>query len=152
MRKIYRDTVAAIIFSKDHKLFQGIKDPAKGGVYADCWHIPGGGIDNGETKQDALIREIKEETGIDISPYRIQLVDDTGKGQSEKVLKETGETVLCEMTFNVYQVDITDQNADQIAVHLNDDLVRYQWVDLAELKNYKLTPPSTVLFTKLGYL
>jgi 8-oxo-dGTP pyrophosphatase MutT (NUDIX family) len=27
----------------------GQKDPNKGGVYSDYWHIPGGGVDNGET-------------------------------------------------------------------------------------------------------
>jgi len=64
MRKIKRDSVSALIFTKDGKLFQGMKDPAKGGVYADCWHIPGGGIDEGEDKRTALIREIQEETGI----------------------------------------------------------------------------------------
>lgn len=41
MREIERQIVSALIFSKDGKLFQGMKDPNKGGVYSDCWHIPG---------------------------------------------------------------------------------------------------------------
>lgn len=44
-----------------------MKDVNKGGVYTDCWHIPGGGIEEGEDKNSALMREVKEETGIDIS-------------------------------------------------------------------------------------
>jgi 8-oxo-dGTP pyrophosphatase MutT (NUDIX family) len=152
MRIINREIVSALIFSKEGKLFQGMKAERKGGVYLDCWHIPGGGVDEGEDKITALIREIKEETGIDISQYRIELIDDTGKGESEKILKDTGEKVLCKMNFNVYKVVIDDKYASEIKVELNDDLVKYQWFDLDNLKNIKLTPPSVELFKKLKYL
>lgn len=151
MRSINRDIVSALIFSKDGKLFQGMKNPKDGGVYADCWHIPGGGIDSDEEQVSALIREVREETGIDIAPYSIELVDDEGRGETEKVLKDTGEHVLCHMVFNVYKVAI-DMNAHEIPVSLDDDLVSYQWVDLEDLKTLKLTPPSVTLFKRLGYL
>lgn len=151
MRKIQRDIVSALIFSKEGKLFQGKKDSSQGGVYTDCWHIPGGGIEAGEDKLTALIREVQEETGIDITNYQAELID-ISHGESEKTLKETGERVLCEMTFNDYKIVIDDKNADEIQVSLNDDLVEYRWSQLSELAMLKLTPPSTALFTKLGYL
>ncbi|MFA4998909.1 MAG: NUDIX hydrolase [Candidatus Paceibacterota bacterium] len=151
MRKIKRDIVSALIFSKDGKLFQGMKDFKKGGVYSDCWHIPGGGIDEGENQKEALIREIKEETGIDISPCKIELIDSSGRGESQKALK-TGEEVLCEMQFYVYKVVLDDKNADEIKVELNDDLVNFQWTEIDNLKKIKMTPPSVVLFKKLGYI
>lgn len=152
MREIQRHIVSALIFSRDGKLFQGMKDPSQGGVYSDCWHIPGGGIDEGEDDKTALIREIQEETGIDISSYSIELVDDIGRGESKKTLKDSGEKVLCKMTFSVYNVVVDDRDADEISVSLNDDLVKYQWANLADLKTIKLTPPSVALFTRLGYL
>lgn len=151
MRTVEREIVSALIFSKDGKLFQGMKDPKDGGVYADCWHIPGGGIDDGEELIPALIREIKEETGLDISQSHIELIDDKGRGQSQKTLKDTGETVLCNMKFNVYKVQL-DVDANEVPVSLNDDLVRFQWVDPKDLKDIKLTPPSVILFRRLGYL
>lgn len=151
MREIERDIVSALIFSKDGKLFRGMKDEKKGGVYSDCWHLPGGGVDSGENKEDALKREVKEETGIDISNYKVNLIDDAGRGESKKTLP-TGEEVLCKMKFYVYKVEINDKNSNEIAVNLNDDLVKYRWTDLRELVNAKLTPPSVELFKKLGYL
>lgn len=151
MREIQRDIVAAMIFSKDGKLFQGMKHPNKGGVYLDCWHIPGGGIDEGEDKVQALIREAKEETGIDIAPFKIELLDDKGNGVSEKVLKESGERVLCKMNFYVYKV-VLDENAEDIKVSLDDDLAKYTWTKVEDLKSIKLTPPSVELFKGLGYL
>lgn len=34
------------------------------------WVIPGGGIDDGETPEEAVVREVKEETGLDVSVKR----------------------------------------------------------------------------------
>lgn len=124
MREVQREIVSALIFSKDGKLFQGMKSPNDGGVYANCWHIPGGGLDEGEDRIAGLIRE---------------------------VLKDTGEKVLCKMHFNVYKVTL-DTDADDVSVVLSDDLVEYQWTSPANLKDLKLTPPSVELFTRLGYL
>src|SRR5260221_8833712 len=115
MRTIYRDIVSALIFSKEGKLLMGMKNPEKGGVYSDCWHIPGGGVDDGESKTDALKREILEEVGIDISGYKVSLVNDSGTGESEKVLKDSGEKVLCKMSFNDYKVEI---NIDSSAIKI----------------------------------
>ena len=100
MKTLKRDIVSALIISKDRKLFQGKKDPQKGGVYSDCWHIPGGGIEEGESKIDAIKREVLEETGIDIENYKIELVDDKGSGESEKV-DSSGDVfcVRCGFTF-----------------------------------------------------
>lgn len=151
MRSIHRTIVSALIFSKDGKLLMGMKDPKGGGVYADCWHIPGGGVDEGETQEQALCREMLEEVGIDITDCKVSLIDDQGNGETEKTLKDTGEVVLCKMQFNVYRVDI-DKNADEIGTKLSDDLVRLEWVEPRKLSAYKLTPPSEALFERLGYL
>jgi ADP-ribose pyrophosphatase YjhB (NUDIX family) len=63
MRTIHRTIVSALIYSNDGKLLMGKKDPAKGGVYNDCWHIPGGGIEEGEGKIEALTRSKRRNWG-----------------------------------------------------------------------------------------
>jgi len=47
------------------------REPLKG-----HWSIPGGLIDVGETLREAVIREVKEETGLDVEPVElIELLD-----------------------------------------------------------------------------
>lgn len=149
MKTISRDIVSALIISQDQQLLMGMKDPSAGGVYSDCWHIPGGGIEEGEDKVAALIREVREEVGIDISNCTIELVDDRGSGISKK--EKNGEVVECHMKFYVYQVDLSENYAS-IKVSLNDDLKSVEWVAIDKLSNYKLTPPSTTLFKRLGWI
>lgn len=151
MRTIKREIVSGLIFSKDGKLLMGMKDPKHGGVYSDCWHIPGGGVEAEETKEQALHREIQEETGIDISNANVSLADDQGSGQTEKTLKETGERVLCNMKFNVYRIDLST-NAKETQLNPSDDLPTLEWVDTSKLSEYKLTPPSASLFERIGLI
>lgn len=37
----------------------------------DLWNLPGGGIEEGESPWDAVIREVKEETGLDVEIVRL---------------------------------------------------------------------------------
>lgn len=61
MRQI--EVVAAIIV-KDHKVFATQRGY---GEWKDFWEFPGGKIDAGETPEEALCREIKEELDIEIA-------------------------------------------------------------------------------------
>ncbi|EST37994.1 hypothetical protein N566_09935 [Streptomycetaceae bacterium MP113-05] len=40
----------------------------------DCWEVPGGGIDPGETPRQAAVRELHEETGQHIDPADLRFV------------------------------------------------------------------------------
>lgn len=149
MRQIERKIVSAILISKDGKVLMGKKDPNKGGVYSDCWHIPGGGVDEGELLEQALQREIKEEVGLDILPYRPVLIPIKHGGTSEKTLP-SGEKVICNMDFNTYRIEIFDKNADEVEVLLNDDLVEAKWFSRAELPGVKQIPGGKEFFQEAG--
>lgn len=151
MNIIYRKIVGAVLLSKDSKVLLAKKTLGKGSVYPDCYHIPGGGIEAGESPANALVREVREETGLDITGTPYYLIDSVGKGESQKTLKDTGEVVLCKMDFLIYKVDLPTI-AQDTHISLNEEFEHYQWVPLNNLKNISLTPPSIELFQRLGYL
>lgn len=152
MRVIQRSIAVGLFVSKDGRFLLGKKDPESGGVYPNCWHIPGGGVndDAGETVLQALAREMHEEVGLDVSQGTVELVDDTGTGGSQKTLTD-GEVVWCEMKFSVYRIDLPIEAVDTTVIS-GDDIVEAKWVDPNDLQDIKLTPPSIELFAKLGYL
>lgn len=151
MQTIHRDCVVGLLLSNDGKILLGKKDPKDGGVFPDCWHLPGGGVEPGESQQEALRREIKEEVGIDIAPYHPDFIDGEGYAEAEKKDRTTGEIVLAQMNFYVFRVQLP-LPAASIRVELNSDLVKAVWAAPPELANYWLTPPSMALFAKMGYL
>ena len=56
--------VVAAIIKKDNRIFATQRGY---GAYKDWWEFPGGKIEKGETPQEALIREIKEELDTEIT-------------------------------------------------------------------------------------
>lgn len=62
--KLHYEVVCAVI-AKDDKIFCCQRGPK--GECAYKWEFPGGKIEPGETKEEALVREIKEELNCNIN-------------------------------------------------------------------------------------
>jgi 8-oxo-dGTP diphosphatase len=58
------DVVAAIIYNANNQLL--ITKRPEGFHLAGLWEFPGGKVEDGEAQKNAVAREIKEETGLDI--------------------------------------------------------------------------------------
>ncbi|MEM9088650.1 MAG: NUDIX domain-containing protein [Cyanobacteria bacterium P01_F01_bin.53] len=107
------------------------------------WTLPGGGIDFGEHPQDAMVREVNEETGLIVAPTNIatinSLYDDSGKTDFHgiRILYHTqllgGE--LC------YELEGT---TDKCQWWTQQELANLQLVDISQLA-VKLLFGETVL-------
>ena len=64
--------VVAAVLQKDGKVL--IDKRKAGGLLGGLWEFPGGKVEEGESYHEALVREIKEELGVDI-----QVLEDFGK-------------------------------------------------------------------------
>ena len=59
-----RPGVAAVIFDGARILLQRRDDNKR-------WGLPGGGVEPGESVRAAIVREVREETGLDVEPLRL---------------------------------------------------------------------------------
>ena len=55
------------------------------------WSLPGGKVEEGETLATALVREMREETGLEVEPGRLLYVCDHGPGNGTHVVHLTFE-------------------------------------------------------------
>lgn len=147
MRTIEREIVGGFIFSKDQKVLLGKN--RKGGVYEGSYVVPGGGVEAGETYEQALRREMREETGIDVQTGIVSQIN-TAMGEHEKTLHKTGERVLVKMTFYDYRVQLSD-DAERIEVVAEDDWAEPRWFSAEELLGYDIGAPTRSTLQKIGF-
>lgn len=71
MRRTKRRTAARILVVADGRiLLQQDSDPGVPG--SRWWVTPGGGIDDGESAETAAVRELWEETGLEVAPEQLR--------------------------------------------------------------------------------
>jgi 8-oxo-dGTP diphosphatase len=104
----------------------GQRENKKGKIYKGLWDIPGGRIEKAESIENAIKRELKEETNLDIINYTlIDVYHHTG----ENIEGKPGIILLYELCVNGN-------------VSANDDILNLQWLNIKEIKLKRLTPWS----------
>jgi len=133
MSKYPEPTVGAVIFNPEGKILL-----CKSHKWGNKYVIPGGHIELGEKMEDALKREIFEETGLHI--YDIKLI-----GIKESIYSDT----FYEKKHFIF-IDYLCKT-DTSVVTLNDEAESYEWVDLNEIENYDLGGFTKDLLLKIKY-
>lgn len=122
-KQIYPEpTVGALIFNEEGKLFL-MKSHKWNGRYV----IPGGHIELGETITEALKREIKEETNLDIYDIEFLMFQEFIYDQIFWEKKH----------FIFFDFSCKTKNND---VKLNSEAQEYIWISLKELKEIDIDP------------
>lgn len=145
MRTIQRDIASGFIFSADNKILLGHNH--KGGVYQGMLVVPGGGVDEGETKINAARREVMEETGIDTSDAVITQIGDFTEGESEKNLP-SGERVLAKMRFYDFEIKLREVSSE-VEMRFEDDYADAQWYNIEDLPNLPIGPAVKITLKNL---
>lgn len=124
--------VGALILDGDSILLvRRGKEPLRG-----CWSLPGGAVETGERLADALRREVREETGLEVEVLRLFevleriLPDDAGAPRHHYVLLD----YLCRVTGG--------------ALCAGDDAMDVRWIRRADLGQYEITPGTQAVIEK----
>jgi 8-oxo-dGTP diphosphatase len=90
---------------------------------AGTWSVPGGRVEPGESEHEAVVREVKEETGLVVRPHALV-------GRVERPGPDG----------TVY--DIGDFAAELVSGHLSaaTDATDVRWVDESELSTLRCSP------------
>jgi 8-oxo-dGTP diphosphatase len=81
MKEHIANTVGALFVNPDGKLLLGLRAPSKKS-WASHWDTIGGHVEDGESLDDALIREVQEETGV--TPTQFRLIATVRERQPER--------------------------------------------------------------------
>jgi mutator protein MutT len=136
LRRIYPERplvgVGAIIIARGKILLEKRKnEPGRG-----QWSIPGGLVELGESVEQTAIREVKEETGLEVEkPEHIDVVDNID-------LDEEGK-VRYHFIIIDYLVKLKGGN-----VEASSDAAELRWVAFEDVGTYDLTPTFRAFFLR----
>lgn len=120
-------TVGALIFGPDGRVLM-----IRTRKWSHLWGIPGGKIKLGETCEQALRRELLEETALEVGDIRFVLVQDCVR--SEEFYREA-HFILLNYTCRSQATE----------VKLNEEAEAWRWLTMAEALVLPLNRPTRVL-------
>jgi len=128
--------VGLVIMREDEVLIiQRAADPDKG-----LWSVPGGKVEWGETCQIAAVREVKEETNLDVNVKDIKLVDIVNKVIKDEEGKIKFHFVIVDYVTRIFKGDVIP----------SDDALQAKWTKFTDLNKYEYPLTIKKLFKKLG--
>jgi 8-oxo-dGTP diphosphatase len=108
--------------------------PPSHGLYT----LPGGGVELGETLEQAVIREVREETGLDIEPLALA-------GYRQVIMRDTSGKIERHFVILPFAARWIDGD-----VSLNEELAEADWRLPSELAGLKTTEGLAEIVTAAG--
>jgi len=138
--KQHRTIVVGLVWKENNELLLCKMKPNRG-VFPGQWGFPGGGIEPGEPMLEALIRELREELGIEVRDIKPAFFKD---GLYEKLLPD-GDKQAVYMIFLIFHCQAQNE-----FIELNEEFSEYCWVGESEVYDLDLNPETIDTLQKIG--
>ena len=127
--------VGAVILDGDRVLLvQRGHEPLKGE-----WSLPGGAVELGESLEEALVREVREETSLDVTVGPVVEVFDS-------IRRDAGGRA--EYHYVIIDYACRVRRGAPTAAARGTDAADVRWVPIAELDRYRMTPAALAVIEK----
>lgn len=130
--KGYGLTVRGIIKNDSGEILI-VKRHPKSKTDPEMWELPGGKVEKGEFFADALVREIKEETNLDV-----EIGDFCEAVQNDYSHKRTVQLMM-------YLVDVRGE------VRISDEHTEFMWASLDKIKTLEISTSLKKVLEKKKY-
>jgi ADP-ribose pyrophosphatase YjhB (NUDIX family) len=122
--------VRAIII-KDHKTLVMYRNKEGSEYYT----LVGGGVDENETFEEALIREVKEETGLSVTNLRLVFIENHQHASREQYI------YLCDVSGSE-QVALQNDSEEALLNRFGLNLHKPLWVDITAFSSLPFRTPA----------
>jgi 8-oxo-dGTP diphosphatase len=124
--------VGALIFDRDRILLvERGQEPLMG-----YWSLPGGVLEAGETLEQGIVREVREETGLEVKPAAMLEI-------FERIMRDAQGALEYHYVLIDYICLVTGG-----ALHAADDASRVAWVPRRQLADYQITAGTLPVIEK----
>jgi 8-oxo-dGTP diphosphatase len=124
--------VGALIFNRNRILLvERGKEPLKG-----YWSLPGGVLETGETLEQGVIREVREETGLEVKPLWVLEI-------FERIMRDPHGAPEYHYVLIDYVCRVTGGS-----LRAADDASRAAWVGKGQLSAYRITAGTLPVIEK----
>jgi 8-oxo-dGTP diphosphatase len=124
--------VGALIFDEDKILLvERGNEPLKG-----YWSLPGGVLETGETLEEGIVREVREETGLEVKPLQVLEI-------FERIVRDAQGAAEYHYVLIDYICCVTGGS-----LCAADDASQVAWVGCDDLPGYRITTGTLPVIEK----
>lgn len=125
-----KEAAVSIVLNNDKKVLI-LKRSSDASTFPGYWNFPGGRVEEGEPIKEAAVRELREESGLEVKSSDLIYL------------------IASNLPNLIIHYFLTSNFSGQVV--LNKESTEYQWVDIYDVLELKMIPMSLKIIDDIHY-